>query len=230
MEEKSFFEDYKNLISSIDNMTKNKEGGGTKYTYTYVDLTSLLEEVLPKIHENNFILIQTVKMASGVYTRDIKTPDGSRLIETPAFVLHSELIHVTNVKVECDMPLYVDDIDPQEIGSSETYMRRNSIYALLHIKTEDDDGAAASTKAKKNMPKNFFDFVLAIYKATTEKQLGAYWYLYREMFAKDSEEYKNLNKFSGNMKLKLGNPDLKVDIFDGVSEIVRNIIEENEGK
>ena len=103
-------------------------------------------------------------------------------------------------------------------------MRRYSIYALLHIKTEDDDGASGSARAKSKQPQTFEDFVKAIYSATSEKQLGAYWYMYKEIFAKDSEEYKNLNKFSGNIKLKLTNPDLKVDVFDGVSEVVRNMI------
>lgn len=155
-----FFDDYKNLISSINNMTKSKEG----YGYKYVELTPLLEEVLPKIHENNFILIQTIKQVSGDYSRITKEPavhedkkqgtrniDGEIIkeIKTPAFVLHSDLMHKSGEKVECDLPLYVDDIDPQAFGSAETYARRYSIYALLHIKTQDDDGAGASPKAKK---------------------------------------------------------------------------------
>lgn len=219
--EPNFFYDYQNLITSIDNMTKSKEG----YGYKYVELTPLLEEVLPKIHENNFILVQTVRQGTGEYQRRSENKNGITDIKTPAFVLHSELVHVTNEKVECDTPLYVDDLDPQAFGSVETYMRRYSIYALLHIKTEDDDGASGSARAKSKQPQTFEDFVKAIYSATSEKQLGAYWYMYKEIFAKDSEEYKNLNKFSGNIKLKLTNPDLKVDVFDGVSEVVRNMIE-----
>lgn len=218
--EPDFFYDYQNLITSIDNMTKSKEG----YGYKYVELTPLLEEVLPKIHENNFILVQTVRQGTGEYQRRSENKNGITDIKTPAFVLHSELVHVTKEKVECDTPLYVDDLDPQAFGSVETYMRRYSIYALLHIKTEDDDGASGSARAKSKQPKTFEDFVKAIYSATSEKQLGAYWYMYKEIFAKDSEEYKNLNKFSGNIKLKLTNPDLKVDVFDGVSEVVRNMI------
>lgn len=224
MEEKepNFFYDYQNLITSIDNMTKSKEG----YGYKYVELTPLLEEVLPKIHENNFILVQTVRQGTGEYQRRSENKNGITDIKTPAFVLHSELVHVTKEKVECDTPLYVDDLDPQAFGSVETYMRRYSIYALLHIKTEDDDGASGSARAKSKQPQTFEDFVKAIYSATSEKQLGAYWYMYKEIFAKDSEEYKTLNKFSGNVKLKITNPNLKVDVFDGVSEIVKRMVEE----
>ena len=155
------FEDYRNLLESIDTIAKTKEG----YGYTYLELTPLLDIVLPKIHENNFILVQTVKRTDGEYQRNVKEPaiyenkkTGERVVEgdvekyinTPAFVLHSELIHKSGEKIECDMPLYVDDIDPQAIGSAETYMRRYSIYTLLNIRVKDNDGLDASTGGKKN--------------------------------------------------------------------------------
>lgn len=155
------FEDYRKLLESIDTIAKTKEG----YGYTYLELTPLLDIVLPKIHENNFILVQTVKQTTGTYERTIAEPavyenkktgerviDGTieKRIETPAFVLHSELIHKSGEKIECDMPLYVDDIDPQAIGSAETYMRRYSIYTLLNIRVKDNDGLDASPKGKQN--------------------------------------------------------------------------------
>lgn len=210
-----FFKDYQNLITCIDNMTKDAQG----YGYKYVELTPLLEEVLPKIHENNFILVQNIKQVNGEYVRETN----SVKISTPAFVLHSELIHKSGKVIECDMPLYVDDIDPQAMGSAETYMRRYSIYALLHIKTTDDDGAKGSAKAKQE-PKTFQDFLEGIYKAKEVKQLHAMWYKYKEMFDEDSEEYKTLNRFSSNKKTALQNPDLTTDIFHGVSEVVKRML------
>lgn len=232
-----FFSDYQNLVSEIDNMTKSKEG----YGYKYVELTPLLEEVMPKIFKNNFILIQTVKKIDGEYIRITEEPaiyenkyDKSRQVDgvlkkeirTPAFVLHGELIHKTGKAIECDLPLYVDDTDPQAFGSAETYARRYSIYALLHIKTEDDDGAAASSRAKaKAAPlETFADFVRAIYKATSDRQLGALWYQWKEKFAKDSSEYKDLNKFSGNLKLRLLGENV-TDVYSGCSEKVKAVIE-----
>ena len=157
----TFFEDYTKLINSIDAIGKTKEG----YGYTYLELTPLLDIVMPKLTENNFILVQTTRQVEGVFTRDISEPaiydnkkDGIRQvegvctkrIETPAYVLHSELIHKSGEKIECDMPMYVDDIDPQAIGSAETYMRRYSIYTLLNIRTKDNDGIDASPKGKAN--------------------------------------------------------------------------------
>lgn len=215
-----FFTDYQNLIACIDNMTKDAQG----YGYKYVELTPLLEEVLPKIHENNFILVQTIKQAEGVYSRETTGSKGNVRISTPAFVLHSELIHKSGKVINCDMPLYVDDIDPQAMGSAETYMRRYSIYALLQIKTVDDDGATSSARAKENEPKTFEDFAKAIYKAVSVKQLSAMWYKYKELFAQDSEEYKALNKLSGNKKLAIQNPTLTTDIFHGVPEVVKRMV------
>jgi hypothetical protein len=160
----SFFEDYTKLINSIDAIGKTKEG----YGYTYLELTPLLDIVMPKLTENNFILVQTTRQVEGVFTRDTEEPaiyekkidkdhkerivEGvcRKHIETPAYVLHSELIHKSGEKIECDMPMYVDDIDPQAIGSAETYMRRYSIYTLLNIRTKDNDGLDASSKGKAN--------------------------------------------------------------------------------
>lgn len=160
----TFFEDYTKLINSIDAIGKTKEG----YGYTYLELTPLLDIVMPKLAENNFILVQTTRQVDGVFTRDTSGPaiyeskkDGTRQvegiftkrIETPAYVLHSELIHKSGDKIECDMPMYVDDIDPQAIGSAETYMRRYSIYTLLNIRIKDNDGLDASPIGKANKVK-----------------------------------------------------------------------------
>lgn len=159
--EGDFFRDYKNLIMGVDTIAKTKAG----YGYTYLELTPLLDIVLPKLAENNFMLIQTVKQVEGTFRRRTSEPDvygndetGERKvegviekdIETPAFVLNSRLIHVSGETIECDMPLYVDDIDPQAIGSAETYMRRYSIYALLNIRVKDNDGLDASPRGKRS--------------------------------------------------------------------------------
>lgn len=155
-----YFKDYTNLLASINTIAKTKEG----YGYTYLELTPLLDIVMPKITENNFMLIQTTRQTEGQFIRNIEEPaiyenkkdnirkvEGvcKKVIQTPAFVLHSELIHISGEKIECDMPLYVDDIDPQAIGSAETYMRRYSIYTLLNIRVKDNDALDGSAKGKQ---------------------------------------------------------------------------------
>ena len=206
-----FFDDYKNLISGIDTIAKTAEG----YGYTYLELTPLLDVVLPKISENNFILVQTTKQVSGVYVRDtkepyifedkkkeIKTVNGisEKHIETPAFVLHSELVHKSGQKIECDMPMYVDDIDPQAIGSAETYMRRYSIYTLLNIRVKDNDGLDGSAKGKFNkrvqenkqpLPQNIDE--IATFLARQEKP-SDYYYDIKNRADIPYELKKKLNK------------------------------------
>jgi hypothetical protein len=120
------------------------------------------------------------------------------------------------------MPLYVDDIDPQAMGSAETYMRRYSIYCLLNIKVKDNDGLEASAKAKRKKDadgRKSFDeletvdeFKEALLNCKTTKESGALYYRWSAKFPANSEEYKTLSKMSADVKLKLENPNLNVEV------------------
>lgn len=186
-EKSSFLEDYLKLKNSIGKISKNAQGFG----YTYLDLVKLLDEVEPKIEENHFILISTVRKTDGIVKRSDsavivhKDKDGNptvtsrREYESPCYEIHSELIHtVTGQPLSCDLPLYVDDIDPQALGSAITYMRRYSLFVILGIKTQDDDGARASIRdktklgMKEPLPKNPED--IATFLSRQEKPSA--WY------------------------------------------------------
>lgn len=151
-----FFEDFNNLKESIGTITKNAQGFG----YSYLELVKLLDTVEPKMKEFNFILLSTTRRTEGVVKRTgsavvvQKDKNGNptltsrREYESPCYEVHSELIHKSGQVLTCDLPLYTDDIDPQSLGSAITYMRRYSLFVLLGIKTQDDDGAKASIKDK----------------------------------------------------------------------------------
>ncbi len=151
-----FFEDFNNLKESIGTITKNAQGFG----YSYLELVKLLDTVEPKMKEFNFILLSTTRRTEGVVKRTDsavvvqKDKNGNptltsrREYESPCYEVHSELIHKSGQALTCDLPLYTDDIDPQSLGSAITYMRRYSLFVLLGIKTQDDDGAKASIKDK----------------------------------------------------------------------------------
>lgn len=155
-ERPDFFKDYNNLKDSIGVITKNAQGFG----YSYLELVKLLDTVEPKVKENNFVLLSTTRRTEGTVRRSDssvivhKDKDGNptltarRDYESPCYEVHSELIHTSGQVLSCDLPLYVDDIDPQALGSAITYMRRYSLFVLLGIKTQDDDGASASAKDK----------------------------------------------------------------------------------
>ena len=156
-----FFDDFNSLKESIGTLTKNAQGFG----YSYLELVKLLDTVEPKIKEHNFILISTTRRTDGIVKRTDsavvvqKDKEGNPVLtsrreyESPCYEVHSELIHQSGQVIMCDLPLYVDDIDPQSLGSAITYMRRYSLFVLLGIKTQDDDGARASVrdKTKHNM-------------------------------------------------------------------------------
>jgi len=156
MENKTkFYTDYQSLKDSIETITKNTDG----YNYTYADLIAVKDSTDKAITNNGFIKIQTVKEGQGTYSREYITHlkndkqytqfQEKTKMESQAYVLNTKLIHKeTGEVIECNIPLYSDDLDPRAIGSAITYMRRYSLYVILDLKTEDDDGAAASKKVK----------------------------------------------------------------------------------
>lgn len=178
------------LQDSVSKLTKNADNPYFKSKYT--DLNAVFEEVKPKIREKGFILIQRV--------------DGS--------LLRTELIHIkTNEKIESSVELLTAKPDMQQLGSAITYARRYSLLALLNIECEDDDGNLASGKTKTfDELSTFEDFDNAIRNCKSEKAVGALWYKWKEKFSKDSDEYKKLAQTSSDIKLKLGNPEMGVEI------------------
>ena len=157
-------------------------------------MNAIFAEVKTKIRENGFILIQTVQHN----------------------YLHTELVHIeTGDKLESDMDLLTVKADMQQLGSAVTYARRYSLLPLLNIETEDDDGNLASGKAKSfDEMETLDDFINAIKSAKSAKALGALYYKWSSKFAKDSAEYKKLQNLSSAVKLKIENPDCKVEITE----------------
>ena len=128
--------------------------------------------------------------------------------------LHSQLIHIkTGEKIESYMDLLTIKPDMQQLGSAITYARRYSLIPMLNIECEDDDGNLASGKTKSfNELETYEDFDSAIRGCKSEKAVSALWYKWKDKFSKDSEEYKKLTQLSSDMKTKLGNPDLSVEV------------------
>lgn len=178
------------LQDSVSKITKNADNPFFKSKYT--DLNAIFEEVKPKIREKGFILIQTVESDK----------------------LHSQLIHIeTGKKIESFMDLLTVKPDMQQLGSAVTYARRYSLMPMLNIECEDDDGNLASGKTKSfDELETFEDFDKAIRNCKSEKAINALWYKWKEKFAKESDEYKKLSTTSSDMKTKLNNPDVKVEV------------------
>ncbi len=187
---KEFLTALANLQDNINTIVKKEDN--PYFKSKYADLNAIFDEVKTKIRANGFILIQTVQHN----------------------YLHTDLIHIeTGEKLESDMDLLTVKPDMQQLGSAVTYARRYSILPLLNIETEDDDGNLASGKIKGfDELETLEDFDTAIRSAKSVKALGALYYKWVAKYPKGTKEYENLNKVSGDMKLKLNNPEMGVEV------------------
>lgn len=187
---KEFLQALSDLQNSITKVVKNTDN--PYYKSKYADLNALFEQIKPLITEKGFVLIQVVR--------------GNQL--------HTELTHLETGESICgDMDLLTVKPDMQQLGSAITYARRYSLLPLLNIETADDDGNTASGKTKTWDELEYCaEFIEAIKACTSSKQVSALWYKWKDKFAEGSEEYERLRQVSSDMKLKLENPDMNVEI------------------
>jgi hypothetical protein len=101
---------------------------GQSRTYTYADLTAVLESVLLPLLDHGLAVVQGVDAATAT--------------------LVTRLVHTSGEWMQSTYPLKLDQ-PPQQLGSAITYARRYSILALLNLATEDDDGAAAQPAPRR---------------------------------------------------------------------------------
>ena len=187
---KEFLQALSDLQNSVNKITKNTEN--PYYKSKYADLNALFEQVKPLIKENGFVLIQVVR--------------GSQL--------HTELTHLeTGESISGDMDLLTVKPDMQQLGSAVTYARRYSLLPLLNVEVVDDDGNGASGKTKTwDELETYAEFADAIKACISTKQINALYYRWKEVFDDGTEEYEGLRKLSSDMKLKLENPDMNVEV------------------
>lgn len=100
------------------------------YTYSYADLASIHQAVLPLLGKY------------GLSWMTFPTFD-----DNGTFVLRYELLHVSGDKREGFYPLPEVTVKAQALGSAITYARRYTISSVIGIAPddEDDDGAAAQS-------------------------------------------------------------------------------------
>ena len=101
------------------------------YNSSYVEINSLLKEVLPVLQKHGILLAQPL---GGV--------DGKPAITTVLIDAESgETISGTAIMPEI--------ADPQKAGGAITYFRRYGLLSILGLGSEDDDANAASGAAPK---------------------------------------------------------------------------------
>jgi len=107
-----------------------KSANNPFFKSSYADLNSHLALVEPLLEENGLLLVQPVD----------NTVDGNIVESTIYHTLSSQFI-TSSMKL-------VGEVDMQKVGSAVTYARRYTLGSLLSMQSVDDDGNAASGKAK----------------------------------------------------------------------------------
>ena len=101
----------------------------------YAGLPSILEVVLPVLHEN------------GLYLTQSPVTDGDR-IGIKTMILHTE----SSESLEGTFTVNLAKNDPQGAGSAITYCRRYALVSMLGLNVdEDDDGNHASGQVAQNV-------------------------------------------------------------------------------
>lgn len=113
-----------------DATAKVKTQKGADFSYKYVKLETLLDEVLPVLNELGMIWT----------TQPCTLDDG----QTPALKYELRFVH-TDETIGGRMPLMLRQGTPQDLGAAISYARRYSMIALLNLATEDDEDGQIRT-------------------------------------------------------------------------------------
>jgi hypothetical protein len=142
--------EHKNLAAALiaaqhafGDVTKGKrvdvrsEKTGKTFSYTYADLGTVLDAVMPALHANGLTIVQAMNVGEG---------------GVPGIV--TKLLHADSDQSETSFtPIYwADRNDTQKYGGAITYCRRYAIMALLCLNAEDDDGQRA--RQPRQIPDN----------------------------------------------------------------------------
>lgn len=123
-EKQDLFDQLLYVKSNIQKLKKDKTN--EFLGNSYVDLVSILDEVLPKLHEAKLDLSHTIVVRDGLQ------------------IMVTKITNKSGQSVFAEMPL-VGKIDTmQAMGSAITYARRYTLQMLLSLNAEDDDGNKSS--------------------------------------------------------------------------------------
>ena len=116
-----------NALSEMENVTANKVVKAN-FTSRYVSLDVLLDAVKAVLKRHGFIIRQI-----------LVSDDGKVGIAT-------SFLHKSGATFDCGrLMVKAESLNPQQIGSALTYIRRQSIQTACGISTDlDDDGSSAS--------------------------------------------------------------------------------------
>lgn len=121
------------------------------YNYKYADLAQIQDKLADALAELRILIVHSTQ--GGAVVTTIYDVDSDACI--------SSSIEIGKINTTRDWidkngihNIEITEQDPQAVGSIITYYRRYNLLQLLDLKTEDNDGASASPRAKNNATSN----------------------------------------------------------------------------
>jgi len=127
------------------------------FNYKYADLAQIQAKIAPYLEELKLLIIHATQDGSVVTT--IYDVDSEKTISSSIEIGSIETTREWDSKDKQQNIIHNKEVqqqDPQAVGSIITYYRRYNLLQLLDLKTQDNDGADASSRAKNNS--NAFGF------------------------------------------------------------------------
>lgn len=119
------------------------------FNYKYADLAQIQAKIAPYLEELKLLIIHATQNGSVVTT--IYDVDSDACISSSIEIWSIETTREWDSKDKQQNIIHNKEVqqqDPQAVGSIITYYRRYNLLQLLDLKTQDNDGADASSRAK----------------------------------------------------------------------------------
>lgn len=111
---------------------KNREVNAGPRRYKYAELATILSAVTPVLAKNGLAVTQRMDV----------NEHGTMLV--------TDLRHVGGEVISSCLPLYMDGLQPQALGSLLTYLKRYSLTSLLNVAADEDDDAHIAQEQPKS--------------------------------------------------------------------------------
>ena len=128
------------IQSEIGVLAKDKEN--PFFHSNYLDINSLLEQLLPLLKKHELTVIQPLSNIDG-------KPALKTIILETTYATSSASANSRSIKILVEETIPLPDLqDPQKMGSAITYYRRYALQSLFLLRAEDDDANSSSGKTK----------------------------------------------------------------------------------
>ena len=137
------------LKAQIQMGAASKDATNPHFKSKYETLESVIEATKKPLNDNGIVPIHKL----------INKESGTFLV---TMLVHAE----SGESVESEIELILNKNDMQQMGSAQTYAKRQNLKALTNLPSEDDDGNAAVQRASENkkqtpnIKKNDSDYII----------------------------------------------------------------------